>query len=140
MSFPPGDPWSEATPAPVPSGPADTGPVIVAIAEIEVTSTTIRTPVGDFPLAGSHWQVTDHWFGRRRTPMWAKVVAFVGICVTFGLSLLFLLVKESAPEGTVHITVTSGPRQYVARIPIHHEGDVTSINQQVNYVRSLAAL
>ncbi|MBG0567714.1 hypothetical protein [Actinoplanes aureus] len=140
MTFPPGDPWSAPTPAPVPSAPAASGPVIVEIAEIEVTSTTVRTPVGDLPLAGSHWQVTDHWFPQRRTPLWAKILAFLGICVTAGLSLLLLLVKESVPQGTVHVTVVSGPRQYVARIPIRHEGDVTSINQQVNYVRSLAAL
>ncbi|MEU4427526.1 hypothetical protein AB0F81_43460 [Actinoplanes sp. NPDC024001] len=140
MSIPPGDPWSAPTPAPVPSAPAASGPVIVEIAEIQVTSTVVRTPVGDFPLAGSHWQVTDHWFAQRRTPPWAKILAFVGICVTAGLSLLLLLIKESVPQGTVHVTVTSGPRQYVARIPIRHEVDATSINQQVNYVRSLAAL
>ncbi|MEV6299788.1 hypothetical protein AB0M02_10335 [Actinoplanes sp. NPDC051861] len=140
MSFPPGDPWSAPTPAPVPSDPAAIGPVIVEIAEIEVTSAVIRTPVGDFPLAGSHWQVTDHWYPQRRTPGWAKAVAFVCMCFTFGLSLFFLLVKVSVPQGTVNVTVTSGTRQYVARIAIRHEGDIASINQQVNYVRSLAAL
>ncbi len=92
MSIPPGDPWSAPTPAPVPPAPAASGPVIVEIAEIEITSTVVRTPVGDFPLAGSHWQVTDHWFPRRQTPMWAKVLAFAGMCFTFGLSLFFLLV------------------------------------------------
>ncbi|WP_328466220.1 hypothetical protein OHA21_45680 [Actinoplanes sp. NBC_00393] len=140
MSIPPGDPWSVPTPAPVPSAPAAPGPVIVEIAEIEITSSVVRTPVGDFPLAGSQWQVTEHWPMRRRIPPWAKVLAFVGICVTAGLSLLLLLVKESVPQGMVHVIVTSGQLQYVARIPIRDEGDVTSINQQVNYVRSLAAL
>lgn len=117
-----------------------TGPVIVQIAEIEVTSSLVRTPVGDFPLAGSQWQVTDHWFGRRQTPTWAKVLAFAGICVTAGLSLLLLLYKETVPQGTVHVTVTSGARQYVARVPLQRESDAAAINQQVNYVRSLAAL
>ena len=91
MSFPPGDPWSAPTPAPVPSPPAASGPVIVEIAEIEVTSTLIRTPVGDFPLAGSRWQVTDHWFPQRRTPTWAKVLAFVGICVTVGVDAVHFI-------------------------------------------------
>jgi hypothetical protein len=119
---------------------APTGPVIVQIAEIEVTSSLVRTPVGDFPLTGSHWQVTDHWYGQRRTPLWAKIVAFGGICFTAGLSLFLLLYKETAPQGTVHVTVMSGTRQYVARVPISRESDDATLNQQVNYVRSLAAL
>jgi hypothetical protein len=55
-------------------------------------------------------------------------------------SLLFLLVKVTVPRGTVQVTVTNGPRQYVARIPVTDQAHVTYINQQVNYVRSLAAL
>ncbi|GLY01408.1 MULTISPECIES: hypothetical protein [Actinoplanes] len=146
MSIPPGDPWGTPTPDPAPSTPvpapvpAPSGPVIVAIAEIEVTSSTVLTPVGDFPLAGSQWLVTDHWFTERRTPVWAKIAAFAGICLTAGLSLFLLLVKESAARGAVHVTVTSGPRQYVARIPVRREDDIAAVNQQVNYVRSLAAL
>ena len=138
MSFPPGDPWS--APPPPSAHPVPPGPVIAQIAEIEVTSTSVRTPVGDFPLSGSHCQVTDHWFGRRQTPTWAKIAGFGGICVTAGLSLLLLLVKETVPQGTIHVTVTSGRLQYVARIPLRHENDAIEINQQVNYVRSLAAL
>ncbi|MDI6102031.1 hypothetical protein QLQ12_25765 [Actinoplanes sp. NEAU-A12] len=145
MTFPSGDPWGAPTPPPEPEtpgsvAPAATGPVIVEISEIQVTSTLVLTPVGDLPLAGSRWQVTDHWITQRRTPTWAKVAAFVGICLTGGLSLLILLYKEPVPQGTVNVTVTSGQHQYVARIPVHHDGDVTAINQQVNYVRSLAAL
>jgi hypothetical protein len=120
--------------------PIASGPVIVQIAEIEITSSVIRTPAGDFPLAGSQWLVNEFWVTQRRVPTWAKVTAIGGICFTGGLSLLLLLVKESAPLGTVQVTVTSGPRQYVARIAAHDERDVITINQQVNYVRSLAAL
>ena len=145
MTFPQGDPWGAPTPPPEPKGldrttPPAAGPVIVEIAEIQVTSTLIRTPVGDLPLSGSRWLVTDHWISQRRTPVWAKAIAFLGVCFTAGLSLLLLLFKEAVPEGTVHVTVTSGPHQYVARIAIRHEDDVHTINQQVNYVRSLAAL
>ncbi len=158
MTFPPDDPWG--TPAPAPGGPtppppgispfppqipadpppAVSGPVIVRIAEIEITSAAIRTPVGDFPLTGSRWQVNEFWVTQRRTPLWAKIAGFgLAIC-TAGFSLLLLLIKESAPQGTVTVTLTSGPQQYVARIPVHDEDDVVTINQQVNYVRSLAAL
>jgi hypothetical protein len=55
-------------------------------------------------------------------------------------SLFFLLIKESIMQGTVQVTVTNGTRQYVARIPVRDQAAVTSINQQVNYVRMLAAL
>jgi hypothetical protein len=56
------------------------------------------------------------------------------------LSLLFLLIKETVQRGTVQVTVTNGTRQYVARIPVTDQIQVTQIHQQVNYVRSLAAL
>ncbi|GAA0530695.1 hypothetical protein GCM10010172_09230 [Paractinoplanes ferrugineus] len=116
------------------------GPVIVQIAEIAVTSTTVHTPAGDIPLAGSQWQVSDYWFNSQRIPKWAIVMAIVGFCVLTVFSLLFLLVKETVTQGTIQITVTNGTRQYVARIPVTDQAQVTTINQQVNYVRSLAAI
>jgi len=112
----------------------------VQIAEIAVTSTTIHTPTGNLPLAGSQWQVSDYWFSQQRIPRWAIVVAIAGFCVLTVFSLLFLLVKETVTLGTVQVTVTSGPLQYVARIPVTDQATVTAINQQVNYVRTLAAL
>jgi hypothetical protein len=146
------DPWTVPGPSPVPppvspapaSGPpapvAAPGPVIVQIAEISVTSTTVHTPTGDIPLAGSQWQVNDYWFSSQRIPRWAIVMSIVGFCVLTVFSLLFLLVKETVTQGTVQVTVTNGTRQYVARIPVTDQVAVTAINQQVNYVRTLAAL
>jgi hypothetical protein len=161
MTSSPSDPWS--TSAPIPSatdpqtaappatapiaGPVDfgpagiaAGPVIVQIAEIAVTSTVVRTPAGDLPLAGSQWLVTDYWFTQQRTPRWAVVAAIAGFCVLTVFSLFFLMVKESVMQGTVQVTVTNGTRQYVARIPVTDQAAVTTINQQVNYVRTLASL
>jgi len=138
----PGDPWSIPASAsvPEPAMPQEPGPVIVQIAEIGVTSTVVHTPAGDLPLAGSQWLVNDYWFTQQRTPRWAVVAAIVGFCVLTVFSLLFLLIKESVVQGTVQLTVTSGTRQYVARIPVPDQAAVTAINQQVNYVRTLAAL
>ncbi|BCJ44855.1 hypothetical protein GCM10010168_16680 [Actinoplanes ianthinogenes] len=137
-------PAPDPGPAPAPRLPNDptiyVGPVIVQIAEIEITSTVVRTPAGDVPLARTQWQVNDFWVTQRRTPTWAKIAGVAGVCFTGGLSLLLFLVKESVPQGTVQVTVTNGPWQYVARVPVHDERDVHTINQQVNYVRSLAAL
>jgi hypothetical protein len=140
-SFPP--PVPAQVPPPVSAPPdavaAQPGPVIVRIAEIAVTSATVHTPAGEIPLRGSQWQVNDYWFNQQRTPKWAIIAAIVGFCVLTVFSLLFLLIKESVTQGTVQVTVTNGTRQYVARIPVTGQADVTAINQQVNYVRTLAA-
>jgi hypothetical protein len=116
------------------------GPVVVQIGELAVTSTTVRTPAGDIPLRGSTWLVTDQWLTEQRIPKWAIVMAIVGFCLLTFFSLLFLLAKETVYRGTAQITVTNGPQQYVARIPVQSQADVHHIHQQVNYVRSLAAL
>jgi hypothetical protein len=100
----------------------------------------VYTPTGDIPLSGSQWQVNDYWFSQQRIPKWAIVMAIAGFCVLTVFSLLFLLVKETVMQGTVQVTVTNGTRQYVARIPVTDQTAVTAINQQVNYVRTLAAL
>jgi hypothetical protein len=120
--------------------PGGGGPVIVEIAELAVTSSVVHTPAGDIPLRGSTWQVADHWFTEQKTPTWAIVLAIAGFCVLTFFSLLFLLVKQTVHRGTVLVTVTNGPLQYVARIPVGGEAEVRQIHHQVNYVRSLAAL
>jgi hypothetical protein len=141
MTSSPSDPWSIPAPDSVPhAAPPQPGPIIVQIAEIAVTSTMVHTPAGDIPLAGSQWQVSDYWFSSQRTPRWAVLAAILGFCVLTVLSLLFLLIKQTVMQGTVQVTVTNGTRQYVARIPVTDQAAVTAINQQVNYVRTLAAL
>jgi type VI protein secretion system component VasK len=114
--------------------------VIVQVGDIAVTSTVVHTPAGDIPLAGSTWQVSDYWHSEQRIPRWAIIAAIAGFCVLTVFSLLFLLAKETVPRGTVQVTVTNGTRQYVARIPVTDQAQVSYVHQQVNYVRSLAAL
>jgi hypothetical protein len=128
-----------AVPAPHPGQP-DTGIVVVQIGELAVTSSVIHTPAGDIPLAGSTWHVTDFWHNEQRTPTWAVVAAIAGFCVLTVFSLFFLLAKETVFRGTVQVTVTNGTWQYVARIPVIDPRQVQYVHQQVNYVRSLAAL
>ena len=142
MTTPPSDPWSLPAPEPVPPppGPIAPGPVIVQVGEIGVTSTVVHTPAGDIPLAGSTWQVADYWHSEQRIPRWAIIAAIGGFCLLTVFSLPFLLVKETVPRGTVQVTVTNGTQQYVARIPVTTQDQVAYVNQQVNYVRSLAAL
>ena len=137
----PHDPWGVPPPAPDPPVYLPVpGPVIVQVGEIGVTSSVVHTPAGDIALAGSTWQVTDYWHSEQKIPTWAIVCAIAGFCVLTVFSLLFLLVKVTVPRGTVQVTVTNGTRQYVARIPVTDQAQVAYLNQQVNYVRSLAAL
>jgi hypothetical protein len=145
--FPAPEPYSvppfSAAPPPTSVPPPDMiapGPVIVQIGDIAVTSSVVHTPAGDIPLAGSTWQVSDYWHNEQKIPTWAIVAAIAGFCVLTVFSLLFLLVKVTVPRGTVQVTVTNGTRQYVARIPVTDQSQVTYVHQQVNYVRSLAAL
>jgi hypothetical protein len=105
-----------------------------------VTSTTVRTPAGQFPLKGSQWTVTDQWTAEQKIPTWAIVMAIVGFfCLTI-FSLLFLLAKETVYHGVVLVQVNSGPYHYVSRVPVNNQTYVQHVYQQVNYVRSLAAL
>ena len=144
MTFPdstPSDPWSVPAPEqPFPPDPVAPGPVIAQIGDMAVTSTVVHTPAGDIPLAGSTWTVNDYWHSEQKIPVWAIVAAILGFCVLTVFSLLFLLVKVTVPRGTVQVTVTNATRQYVARIPVTDQSQVTYVHQQVNYVRSLAAL
>lgn len=126
-------------PAP-PIGPLPPGQSVVAvqIGEIMVAPPVIRTPVGVLPLAGASWHVVDHWQKQEKVATWALVCAILGFFCLTVFSLLFLLVKETKHHGTVQVTVTSGGRQYVARIPVVDQGQVQQINNQVNYARSLS--
>jgi hypothetical protein len=133
-------PYPVTSPQPVTSPYPATEPVIAQIGEIQVTATTVRTPAGEFPLKGSQWTVTDQWTAEQKIPTWAIVLAIVGFfCLTI-FSLLFLLAKETVYHGVVLVQVNNGPYHYVSRVPVTNQMYVQHIYQQVNYVRSLAAL
>jgi hypothetical protein len=113
-------------------------PVIVRIGEINVTSMTVVTPAGAFPLRGSEWHVADQWTPQQRIPGWAIALAvLLFFCIAF-FSLLFLLAKETTYAGTVTVTVRNGPAMYVTRMPVYSPQQTQAIYQQVNYARSLA--
>jgi hypothetical protein len=152
----PTGPYASGLPAPAPPGqtvplagyptggalpaPVAVEPVIVQIGDIQVTASTVRTPVGEFPLRGSQWQVQDQWMTTQKTPTWAIVCAIAGFfCLTF-FSLLFLLAKETVYSGVVLVTVRSGAFQYDARMTVADQGQVQHVHSQVNYARSLAAV
>jgi hypothetical protein len=115
-------------------------PVIAQIGEIQVTSTTVRTPAGQFPLRGSQWSVTDQWTTDQKIPTWAIVLAIVLFFCVGPFSLLFLLAKESINRGVVQVQVVNGHNQYVSRLSADNQQYVQHVYQQVNYVRSLASV
>jgi len=114
--------------------------VIAQIGEVRVTSTAVRTPAGEFPLRGTQWTVSDQWYVDHRTPTWAVVLAFAGFFVIPFFSLFFMKVKRTVFGGVVQVSAQNGPYFYVARIPVTGRAQVQQIHQQVNYVRSIAAL
>jgi hypothetical protein len=147
--LPYGDPWSNTVPVPATqpanlplpvTAPYSSDPVIAQIGEIQVTSTTIMTPAGVFPLKGSEWTVQDQWMAEQKIPSWAIVMAILLFFCVGPFSLLFLLAKETVNSGTVLVTVRSHPYHYVSRVPVNNQAYVQHVYQQVNYVRSLAAL
>ncbi len=143
------DPWASTVPVPAAPPPqnipvtvpyVDSEQVIAQIGEIQVTSTTVRTPAGQFPLKGSQWTVADQWVAEQKIPTWAIVCAIAGFFCLTVFSLLFLLAKETVYNGVVIVQVHSGPYHYVSRVPVSNQAYVQHVYQQVNYVRSLAAL
>ncbi|MFI7437615.1 hypothetical protein [Micromonospora haikouensis] len=139
-SAPPAGPYPPALAGPLGAPQYGASSVVaVQIGEIMVTPPEIRTPSGVLPLAGTQWHVADYWQTEQKVATWAIVCAVLGFfCLTI-FSLLFLLIKETRHYGTVQVTVSNGPHQYVARIPVTDQGQVMHINNQVNYARSLSA-
>lgn len=115
-------------------------PVIMRVGEIDVTSSTVRTPAGTFPLRGSQWTVADQWTVDHRIPQWAIICAIVGFCFLTVFSLLFLIARETIYTGAVTVSVSNGPALYVARIPVATQEQVQYVYNQVNYVRSLSLI
>jgi hypothetical protein len=115
-------------------------PVIAQIGDIQVTSTTVRTPAGEFPLRGTTWQVAEQWLPEQKTPGWAIVLTVLGFFIVGPFSLLLLLIRQTIYRGVATVTVSAWTHQYVARIPLADQAHIQHVQHQVNYVRSLATL
>lgn len=113
--------------------------VLTQIGEITITQTTVHTPNGPIPLRGAQWLGQDHWHHEQKMATWGIVLAVVLFFCIGPFSLLFLLAKESRYSGTVDVTVSSGSRQYTARIPIQSHQHAHHVHQQVTYARSLSS-
>lgn len=129
---------ASALPTPVSAPYAASDEVVAQIGEMQVTATTVYTPVGQCPLRGSRWDVADQWRAERKIPVWAIVLAIAAFFCVGPFSLLFLLAKQTVYQGVVQVRVNNGPFVYVSRIPVTDQALVQHVYNQVNYVRSLS--
>ncbi|WP_396908241.1 hypothetical protein [Mycolicibacterium sp.] len=109
------------------------------IGDISVSQYWISTPVGQFPIRGTVWTVTDMSTTEEHFPTAAIVLAilFTLVCL-LGLVILFLM-KKVRQVGFVQVTVQGDGFCYTTGIPVTHPQDVLAINDEVEYARELAA-
>jgi hypothetical protein len=103
-------------------------PVAARVGDIDLTQTTVRTPVGDAPLSDVTWLVEDEHVVR--TPAWAVVATIITFFVAPLLNFLFLLARETVATGNSLVVVAAGE--------LRHETVVTD-PEEAELARSLAA-
>ena len=131
-------PVSLPAPVTVPT-PGPPPPIVCRIQEIAVSPAMVYTPTAEMPLRGSHWMMTEQWQVHTKIPTWAILMCIFTICF-FPFNFFFLLAKDTYYTGFALVTVSNHGRQYAARIPVSNQAQVANLQNQVNYVRSLAAL
>ncbi|GAT01235.1 hypothetical protein [Mycolicibacterium fortuitum] len=118
--------------------PGDADEWLATIGDISVSEYWISTPVGQFPIRGTVWTVTDMSTTEEHFPTIAIVLAilFTLVCL-LGLVILFLM-KQVRQVGFVHVVVQGDRLCYTTTIPVSHPQDVLAIYDEVEYARELA--
>lgn len=113
-------------------------PLVGTIGDISITQHWIYTPAGAYPLRGSQWTIADmtHVTEGISPAGIILCVLFIWVCL---LGLVFLAMKERKVDGHYQVTVQGNGFHYSTLIPAH-AGSMAGIQQQVNYVRSMAAV
>jgi hypothetical protein len=111
---------------------------LTTIGDIAVSQHWVATPTGTHPIKGSVWTVTDmsHYSEGISTVGIVLAIIFVWFCL---LGLLFLLMKERKFGGYIQVTVQGSGFYHSTLVPAVGPMSVMSVNQQVNYARTLAA-
>ena len=78
----------------------------------------------------------SHWQERVSPAGVVLCLIFIWFCL---LRLLFLLIKERTISGYIQVTVQGNGFHHSTLIPATSPDSVVSVNQMVNYARSLAA-
>jgi hypothetical protein len=126
-------PQSPGTPAAQPAGQ-----VLVTIGDMACTQTTVITPTGSYPLAGTTWIVANNTVTTESIPAYAIVMAIIFFIFCL-LGLLFLLIKERKTQGYVQVSVQGPGLFHATQVPVSSPAHVLDIEQRVNYCRSLVA-
>jgi hypothetical protein len=123
---------------PIEHGQGQPDPHLTSIGDIGISQYWIQTPNGSYPIRGSVWTVTDmtHYQERMSPTGIVLCLIFVWFCL---IGLLFLLMKERSMTGYIQVTVQGTGFHYSTMVPANHSGVMVSVNQTVNYARSLAA-
>lgn len=118
-----------------PGGSAE--PFLVSIGNIHATAHRIVTPAGTWPIADINVASVDQTSTTSRTPTWAVVLAVVLVWF-FLLSLLFLLVHETAVQGYVAVTITTPlGHAYVEQVPVANGQSRFDVFNRVAYLQNL---
>lgn len=114
---------------------------VVRFGDIGVSRNFLSTPSGISALKGTTFSIVDRTVAAQRIPTWAVIAAIVGFFVIFVLSLLFLLVKETAPAGTVEVTAANPETgvRHTTSLAITSSGDIADAYARVNAAQQLAA-
>src|SRR5438067_10741741 len=88
-------------------GGAPSEPTVVTVGDMAVTPTTVVTPAGRYPLAGTTWVVSNNTMMTESIPAYAIVLAIIFFVFCL-LGLLFLLIKERKVSGFMQVSV-QGP-------------------------------
>lgn len=113
---------------------------LVRFGDVAVSRHWVSTPAGVAPLRGVTFTLVDRTVPVTKIPTWVVVVAVVGFFVVFILSLLFLLVKETAPKGMIDVVVTRGDStSTTTTLVITSLGDRADLYARVASAQQLAA-
>lgn len=129
-------PFGETAPA---TALQDPNAILFQIGDIGISATSIFTPNGVAPLAGSQWIVRDLSRTETRIPSLAIFLAIVFSVLCCLLGLLFLAMKETIVTGYIEVSVQQGRLHHVTQIRAGNASFVASVRDQVRRAQMMAA-
>ncbi len=110
---------------------------LTTIGDIAVSQYWISTPIGQFPIRGTEWTVTDMSTSEEHLSTGRVVLAIVGSLFCL-LGLLFLLAKDVRQVGFIQVTVRGDGFCHSTMVPATHPDTVLDVSDEVDYARELA--
>lgn len=110
---------------------------LTTIGDIAVSEYWISTPIGQFPIRGTEWTVTDMSVTEEYLSTSRVVLAIVGSLFCL-LGLLLLLAKDVRQVGFIQVTVQGDGFCHSTMIPAMHPDTVLDVSDEVDYAREVA--